>query len=593
MADYEAELLRNTETAVEVYHRIQTEFFDWKDGYVSTSPLSSFAFRMAPATFDPLPNPIPKAEDRDADAFIYEWTYDADGKPDEGKAVPVNVVAGEPLDQFLHHPPYQYCTPASRNENARVAENRDAPFMPFPEDPTFPRDAYLDSFTGSVQWVVDQPDPDDEVIQYETVRRLHVEHGFSAGVIDEILRVKGLPLLRSSNESGLLWAVTQRDLLPVVWGDGLPSSSKPQLPPHFAREHPASNDLFRHINTGREKFCPNLNCVNFNCHIHIDYDWGLITPPVIPKPPGLTSAQLLRVASEGHACSNACFRSIREDDMEDDDGVADVHLRDLAVLNSLLKLEPDTIPCDLATICNMSCRNVFLHRRDTIDDTKIISARTQQRKVKRNQGSKTINIGALTLTIAPCAHPGSCFAALCECYQRKIYCERNCRCDNKCRRRWKGCKTTCRRTRDCGKRCKCREAGRECDPELCLDCDARDVYTHFPNALPAGHVRGKCTNVALQRGTFKKFIVHTSQYGLGAFAAEDIRVGDILGEYVGELVDEVQETVVHRGIVQRHSGLNYTAQWLGNPTRFLNDSKPKRPNCVALGLSPSSDSTFS
>lgn len=34
------------------------------------------------------------------------------------------------------------------------------------------------------------------------------------------------------------------------------------------------------------------------------------------------------------------------------------------------------------------------------------------------------------------------------------------------------------------------------------------------------------------------------------------------------------------------------AQWLGNPTRFLNDSKPNKPNCVADGVPLLSVSTF-
>lgn len=96
-------------------------------------------------------------------------------------------------------------------------------------------------------------------------------------------------------------------------------------------------------------------------------------------------------------------------------------------------------------------------------------------------------------------------------------------------------------------------------------------------------------------------------------------------EYVGELVDD---GVVHRcvpyspfayakrsrpyfvrDIIRRYSGLNYVGRssvrcpsleyvfsqcfgvlgttidshWFGNPTRFLNDSKPGPPNCAAVG----------
>jgi hypothetical protein len=123
-------------------------------------------------------------------------------------------------------------------------------------------------------------------MQYEVVRRMYIDRGFSAEDIDVMLRACGQTPLRPSNETGLLWNVSQRqvfvikpfeahqnyfihrDLPQIVWGDRLSSSSKPQLPPHFAQNFPEPDDIFEQINRGMEKFCPNLNCITHNCHVH-------------------------------------------------------------------------------------------------------------------------------------------------------------------------------------------------------------------------------------------------------------------------------------------------------------------------------------
>ncbi|KAJ6606476.1 hypothetical protein DFH09DRAFT_1299721 [Mycena vulgaris] len=100
----------------------------------------------------------------------------------------------------------------------------------------------------------------------------------------------------------------------------------------------------------------------------------------------------------------------------------------------------------------------------------------------------------------------------------------------------------------------------------------------------------------LQRREFKRFIIHRSNHGLGAFAAQKIAAGDPIGEYVGELFEDVE----HKEQTLKHSGLNYIfglketravvdGQFLGNPTHFLNDSvhvhpngpKSKPANCMA------------
>jgi hypothetical protein len=46
-----------------------------------------------------------------------------------------------------------------------------------------------------------------EVIQFETLRRLHINHGLS---LDDIDATNVLPTLRKRNRSGLIFQMTQR-----------------------------------------------------------------------------------------------------------------------------------------------------------------------------------------------------------------------------------------------------------------------------------------------------------------------------------------------------------------------------------------------
>ncbi|KAF7338689.1 SET-domain-containing protein [Mycena venus] len=636
--DYETKMKEIEEfvgTAMAVYEKVRKEYNAWKkshtakvlaglahpDGFSSFSSTSSSPleqYHMPRPCFDPLLD----ADVGDA-TCMYVDEYDSDENIFESEVVRIDVY--DVVESFHPHPSYQYCTPASRNENARMIDNRNAPFVPFPEDPTFPRDQYL-SYFQAFQWVDDQQDPDEEVIQYETVRRLHIDCGFEAEVINNVLKQYTVfRPLRLSNESGLLWDVSQRDLPNVVWADG-PSSSKPKLPLHFAQEFPNKlGDIFNQINKGVAKFCPNQNCLTHNCHVHIDQGWEMYTPAFVPKQPRHTS-EALRALADG-PCGNDCFVSSAEDAMEDD-SAEDCFLvpEDVVdVLSDVLKLEPDMLPCYLAVICKtidrqngdsfrkMTCRQAFVLRKKMIRDEKVVQElddkdamqddrqipvkKRRKRKLvqtkpkKPKSKRKRINVSGKVLP-SPCAHSGPCSnARVCICFKQKTHCERNCRCDDNCVRRWPGCNSTCARNSRCsGRRCLCRAVGRECDPDLCTMCDARNMDT-------------QCMNVVLTQRKFKRFEVKEAKYGLGAFALEEIRKEDIIGEYVGELLDNIEEKLDHRAIIQQHSDLNYCfgmgeskrpgksdvavagttvdAQWLGNPTRFLNDSKPRPANCVA------------
>lgn len=77
------------------------------------------------------------------------------------------------------------------------------------------------------------------------------------------------------------------------------------------------------------------------------------------------------------------------------------------------------------------------------------------------------------------------------------------------------------------KRCSCLEARRECDPELCVKCGCRDPET------------STCGNSQIQQGHFKKLEVKESRWGAGVFLLEPAKQGELIVEYVGELIYEM------------------------------------------------------
>lgn len=104
----------------------------------------------------------------------------------------------------------------------------------------------------------------------------------------------------------------------------------------------------------------------------------------------------------------------------------------------------------------------------------------------------------------PCNHPGPCDAAAdCPCFHNKTYCEKSCRCSEKCEhsssrshlpsinsffffasiltgvRRYRGCRCKVYNKNKyllCNQeKCPCHKAGRECDPEVCISCKSKCV----------------------------------------------------------------------------------------------------------------------
>ncbi|KAJ7273167.1 hypothetical protein C8J57DRAFT_267590 [Mycena rebaudengoi] len=580
------------QVAKEVYSEIRREFAVWKAAYVAgfgVGPIARDAAVKIPAAVYKKPPTLPAPIDGPG---IDCWEYDADGNITSSHSIPVTVIA---LPEFTRHSSYQFCTPSSRNIQARMFDNKSAPFIPYADDPRFPVDKYLRRFE-SCQWEKDHKDPDDEVIQFELARRLHIDHKFDAHIIETIF--SALPEfnfrpLREANASGLIWEVSQRDLPDVIWADGVSSSQHVQLPPNFTASvlfDVDSRETWRALNRSLSTFCPELNCVQSFCGLHVLPEWDMYTEELKRQPAHVKSRDLLRLLKKQKrtACGEACFYRVFHNCEADPSDLED---HDFTFLHDMLKLDPDlNIPCDLAVICRLPCWQVFVYRTQCfIVDEDIMPLDRKRPKKKKKKGRKPKHTQESSDS-QPCTHLGQCSEESgCPCFALDIRCKRNCRCPLDCPWRWRGCNSTCKKGKCDSKSCVCSIAGRECDPERCTKCDARDEHIHYPGAVPARNAR--CENVPIQRGEYKNLYVKSSTYGLGAFAAEDIAVNECIGEYVGELIDNIHEQVTHRELIQAHSGVNYCfgldtgiiidAHRVGNPTRFINDPRPGKPNCEA------------
>lgn len=268
------------------------------------------------------------------------------------------------------------------------------------------------------------------------------------------------------------------------------------------------------------------------------------------------------------------------------EGVQWTDPEDEEFLHGVLKLDPDISPCALAVICRKRCFEVYIYRTRIIPDEKVIMDEAEEPRRQRRLVfyDDPTDESPTYVPIPPCGHPGPCDTnSNCQCYFKSHHCQRNCRCCVTCPRRRKGCNCTHdKKTGLCmnAETCICLAGERECDPELCLGCDARGA-----------EYQNKCENMTLQRQRYAYLEIKRGAFGLGAFAKREMKPETKIGEYVGEIIylnfDGAQDL---NKLIHNHTGVNYVfeanasdslrtidAGRLGNETRYLNHSK--KPNC--------------
>uniref|UniRef100_K3X153 SET domain-containing protein n=1 Tax=Globisporangium ultimum (strain ATCC 200006 / CBS 805.95 / DAOM BR144) TaxID=431595 RepID=K3X153_GLOUD len=140
--------------------------------------------------------------------------------------------------------------------------------------------------------------------------------------------------------------------------------------------------------------------------------------------------------------------------------------------------------------------------------------------------------------------------------------------------------------------CPCFFAGRECIPDLCFSCGACEVplQTKDPDCTTKWRELTKtCGNINILRGCMRRVGVAASDtHGWGAFALEDMKKGDFIYEYTGDLLS--QDEAERRGNSYDKNSVSFLfdlnedtvvdATRKGNKSKFANHTSTE-PKCVA------------
>ncbi|KIM78185.1 hypothetical protein PILCRDRAFT_824654 [Piloderma croceum F 1598] len=560
-----------------VFHSVWEDFYDWEATHCQSAIKSLGLSLYAPHASDVITLPRTRSRNRHRTNIIPAPPKPLFPATDQSNISCLDYtqedypVAARPVVEVINVPKmsappvYESVTPATRSIHHGDDDDSMA-FVPYADEPTFDALDHTLNY-GSFSWQDKFCDPDIELIVMETALRLESQHQVSFFDIDEtgLLPLKLLP--RPGN-NGLAHKIRHRDL---------PNS--PTL--HFlAKFHsrpvklPGLSDLQSRLESVVSIFCPSLNCLQPYCAVHID-----ALPMSQPAIPQVLNRNM--IARCKRPCGDKCFvipPTLSDDTMQWSE-------TEIETFRTILNLTPDLIPCDLSTICRKPCREVFAQRRVLLSDDMIVMLGNQKARRPLQRAMKFDDLDPNDFTPNnPCSHAGPCdHRAQCSCYLNKTHCERSCRCSMKCSRRWRGCQ--CARNKldaTCGtERCPCRKANRECDPDICTKCKAKDAFSDI------------CQNASLQQGRRKGLKVKESQWGLGTFLTGDVKAGDLLAEYTGELIyeptTESREDVVKYRDRNYVFGLNTTvsidSSYAGNETRFINHvPRPKANSCPQVWL---------
>lgn len=552
-----------------VYREVWQEFYRWDAAY-ARSRLDSFAIRHIPddalavSTFiadrrDPLLDGEHKFNDAVAvcpptdDSYtVYDFCQDSDRTTSQW-----SVIANtQQVDAFVSCEAFEACAPLSCNV-FHGDDPEDMTFVPFADDPAFNVQDHLEEYK-TFSWQSVHEDSDLNTILMETARRLWDKYGVTIEHVDET-GVLPRPLKTYLGVSGAISASLQRDSL--NW-PGSSHSSVSMLPDILPSQR---DDLRARLHDHLNLFCPNLNCIQASCFTHnadpvkLDLQSGQFRH-VPSRPRGRPRKQTHE--SCGSDCESTHVSVTAED--------VSWPVADTEVLRVTLHVLPTATSCELAAICRRPCFEVAA-MRNVVGVAPLEDQRNGKARVSALQLKFADHSSSKFTPNDPCVHEGPCTKATrCACFLNKAHCTRNCCCDKRCQRRWKGC--ACNKKGCLPSYCPCRSSNRECDPELCASCTRS---------------RASCRNSQLQRGCQKGLEVKKGKHGLGVFLKEAAEEGDLIAEYVGELIYE--PTFDSRGQLSEHRGrsyvyglnasLNIDSTYAGNEARFINHAPANTANC--------------
>lgn len=397
----------------------------------------------------------------------------------------------------------------------------------------------------------------------EAVYRVHKQYDMTYEKI-EACKVLPLRLISCVGKTGLLSVSRRRDRLSWT-GNSIPDD---YVFPFI--KSPAVSDLCHRLEGLSLTFCPNRSCVEPLCAVHVEMN-------AMTSPKNSTCRPRRIMEEVKTPCGDQCFL---------DAGLTKGRWEknDVESLRVVCEIAPDLSPCYLAVLCFKPCREVgyyigLLFQASTVPtDVKDQNLKWKDKQpVVEFHDSDSENF----ISNAGCRQDASCETNdQCSCGKNASRRQRHRYRTAKYTRPWRGCR--CSKTKSGQScvtiKCSCVDAGKECDPQLCLGCGCRDEITC-------------CRNSQIQKGSHKGLEIKKSRWGLGAFLVEPAQAGDLIVEYVGELIYE--PTFDSRGEVAEHRGRSYVfklddalsldASLLGNSGRHIDHAgSAGEVNCRAL-----------
>ncbi|KAL0957940.1 hypothetical protein HGRIS_000121 [Hohenbuehelia grisea] len=600
------------QTGIDTFKHVFGDFFAW-NSVEAQSALSGLSPRSPDLPADILlelsdTSPLDPATygvnrtTKDSGTVCKIYTFGDDqgnSAPIESSISPITVDLVSRKEKLLTpYPDYLSCVPSNRSMIHRDGEEFDFyHFLPFIDDSEFRVEEYM-ALLDDLPWQTNMEDPFLLSVQLETLRRLHYGHNLEFAQIDQLGILPPCSSLWKKLYQSNTYSLSNDFMDDPEDSFPLPQllSSNLGLQP-FKSTIPASQ-IDKQVNHILDSFCPLPGCLRLNCGTHDHFK-----APIAPQVATVESYMLADQPPEA-ACGRGCFLKSKvchasEDFLKQFEWENDSEIQ---ALDSLLKIMPDEKPCCIAVILRKPCWEVFLHRRLILPDSQIADA-ANELEFPRNVGRVEIknyvdtpegDQAMLYKMLPPCNHAGPCDTVSgCECFRNSQHCQRNCYCSSSCNIRWKGCRCngSARKSRKnlCRtKSCACFAVNRECDPELCLKCGVKEQWADY------------CQNAQLQNGQTAIVEVKPAEFGLGAFAFKYMPAYTLLGEYTGEMnrvIDDdhgsrsFSKTERLKTLVMDFTGRNYIfslgKQWtidalyLGNETRFLNDTEKNKHNCTA------------
>ncbi|KLO10609.1 SET domain-containing protein [Schizopora paradoxa] len=485
-------------------------------------------------------------------------SFHASGNGRKRRMDSVNIFAASQLEPLSS---YESSTPSTMSIGPRwngLREEETLSFVPFSDDPTFDFEEFSMSF-GWFEWLSHEMkvcrDPDLEQIEIETFTRLFNLFEEKGPLAFREIDMAGADIIDVSRDgdkqSGILPIRYTRD--PVSWmfqnelGRDEPEENLDGAHPTHRTEGvkiehiypscvlPASSAVIERVQQHRSLLCTNMFCLLPGCRTHGKGERiGRVMPVAHPQ---MTNERLLE--RDVYPCGDECFlhRSTEAYAPWDDDS--------LGVLQEILSVIPDELPCRLARTVRKPCQEVFSKRKEFIpDDSVYIENDSDDDDAPVVTIKPRIDQAFAGAPSEPCFHNGPCSKEnKCPCWEKKMYCQRLCNCASN----WSS--------------------------------DGKVVDANVKETDPLATAKDALAsrNCQIQRGQRKRVLVKESDFGMGLFCGEKATAGDLLGEYVGDMVphnaaftrEYVSSLVLctspsnHRSvflkfrIVAKHKGRNY------------------------------------